>query len=106
MIQVSDEVEKHLCCEEGRKTKEDIYRAESKCRQLRSELEAKLPTCAEKLMRLYTDWWYAVSDDGFPLQRPSDKYRRNDARIAKISAVLTPVLSHIESPLRLCGEPN
>lgn len=96
VVQLDEDIEKHLCFEPGRKTKEDIYRAEAKARHHRAHLEEKLPTCSDELFRLYTAWWNAASGDGFPLQNEQDKYRRNDTRISRVSDATAALINHLE----------
>ena len=81
---LSDDIEKHLCHENGRKSKEDIYRGERRVQELEEDLARKLPVCAELIHRGYTDWWRAATSDGFPVQSARTKFARSSARVATV----------------------
>jgi hypothetical protein len=102
VILLSEEVEKHLCWEQGHKPKEDIYRMEAKARELCEDVQGAVPKHAHELFRIYTHWWYCVSQDGFPMQQEADKFRRKDSRVCRVTEAATELVKCLECIRAAC----
>lgn len=99
---LSDDIEKHLCYEPGRKSKQDIYRAERKARDLEEAFAQKLPTQYGAIHRSYTDWWTAVTSDGFPVESAKNKFTRSSDRVAMVTNARTKLIETLQSTRHKC----